>query len=58
MGRLLAGFLFSLVALAAFSVLLYGAPIIGAIGPMVGSAILIAILLAHLWARERREAKG
>jgi len=58
MGRLLVGFVASLAALALFSVVVYGMPIAGAIGPLVGSFILLGILVLHLWARERREAKG
>ena len=58
MGRMLVGLMASLGALAAFSVLLYGMPVVGAIGPIVGSLVMIGVLLGHLWARERREARG
>ena len=28
------------------------------IAPIVGAPVILAVLLGHLWARERREARG
>jgi hypothetical protein len=56
MGGMLIGVAVSLVALAAFSVVVYGAPLAGALGAIAGSLVMIVVLLAHLWAHERREA--
>jgi len=58
MGRLLAGLVLSLIALAAFSVILYDVPVIAGLGPIVGSAVTIAVLIGWLWARGRIEARG
>jgi hypothetical protein len=58
MGKLLIGLVASLLALALFSVAAYRLPIEAALGPIAGAAVMIAVLLAHLWARERREARG
>lgn len=58
MGRLLAGLAGSLAALVAFSVLVYGMPLEGALGTVVGSAVMLVVLCGHLWARERREARS
>ena len=58
MGRLLIGLVASLAALIGFSVVVYGMPLAGAVGPLVGSFVMIAVLVGHLWARERREARG
>jgi hypothetical protein len=58
MGRLLVGLVASLAALALFSVVVYDMPLAGAIMPFAGSLILLSVLVGHLWARERREARG
>jgi putative flippase GtrA len=58
MGTLLAGLAASFVALVAFAVLLYGMPLSAALAAVAGSALMLAFLLGHLWARERREARG
>jgi hypothetical protein len=57
-GRLLIGLAASLAALVLFSVVVYGMPLEAALGPVAGSLVMIAVLLGHLWARERREARG
>lgn len=58
MGRTLAALAVSLAVLVAFSVLVYGMPLTAALGALGGSAVMLAVLLGHLWARERREARG
>ena len=58
MGRLLLGLAVSLAALALFSSLSYGVPLVAGLGTIAGAAIMIGVLLGHLWARERREARG
>jgi hypothetical protein len=58
MGRLLIGLVVSLAVLALFSVVAYDMPLAGAIVPFAGSLILLAVLVGHLWARDRREARG
>ena len=58
MGRMLIGLVASLLALALFSVALYGVPVLAGLGTIAGAAIMIVVLLGHLWARERREARG
>ena len=58
MGRMLIGLAASLVALVLYAVVVWGAPLVVALGAVAGSMVMIAILVAHLWARERREAKG
>jgi multidrug transporter EmrE-like cation transporter len=57
-GTLLAGLAASFAALVAFAVLLYGMPLSAALATVTGSALVLATLLGHLWARERREARG
>ena len=57
MGRLLAGLVVSLIVLAAFSSLAYGAPPLAGLGAVVGCLVMLVVWLAHLWARERLEAK-
>jgi hypothetical protein len=58
MGRLLIALGASLVALVLFSVLLYRIPLAAALVTVASSAVTIAVLVGHLWARERREARG
>jgi hypothetical protein len=58
MGRLLAALAASMVVLVVFSVVVYGAPLAGALGGIGGSLVMIFVLLGHLWARERREARS
>ena len=55
---MLIGLIASLLALALFSVVLYGVPLVAGLGTIAGAAIMIGVLLGHLWARERREARG
>jgi len=57
MGRLLAALLISMVALALFSALSYGAPPLAALGSIAGCLIMLAVWLGHLWARSRLEAR-
>ena len=58
MGRLLTALAVSFAALVAFAVVVRGMPLADALGAVLGAVAMIAVLLAHLWARERREARG
>ena len=58
LGRLLIALGASLVALVLFSVVLYGVPLAAALVTVACSAATIGALVAHLWARERREARS
>ena len=58
MGRMLIALGASLVALVLFSIVLYGIPLAAALVTVACSAVTIAVLIGHLWARERREARG
>jgi hypothetical protein len=55
-GGLLAGLVASLIALAAFSSLVYGAPPLAGAGAVLGCLVMLAVWIGHLWARSRREA--
>jgi hypothetical protein len=55
---MLIGLGLTLAALMLFAVLVYDAPLLAALAAIGGSLLMMAILLAHLWARERREARG
>lgn len=55
---MLIGLVASLAALALFSVVVYGMPLAAALVTVACSAVTIAVLVGHLWARERREARG
>ena len=58
MGRLLTALAASFAALIAFGVLVGGMPLGTALTAVSGSALMLAVLVGHLWARERREARG
>ncbi len=46
----------SMVALAAFSMLVHDAPPLAALATIGSSLFMIVVWLGHLWARQRREA--
>jgi hypothetical protein len=48
----------SFAALVAFAVVVRGMPLADALGAVLGGVAMVALLLGHLWARERREARG
>lgn len=58
MWRLLAGLAVFCAALIAFALLVYGLPLSAALGTVLGFALMLAVLLGHLWARERLDARG
>jgi Flp pilus assembly protein TadB len=57
-GALLTGLAASFAALVAFAVLVHGMPLTVALGAVAGAVLMLAVLVGHLWARERREAGG
>jgi hypothetical protein len=57
MRGLLIAFAVSLAGLVAFSVVIYGAPLLAAGGLVAGSALTIVALLGSTWLRQRLEGK-